>query len=414
MNTVLRQSGSPYVVKGNLIVPYGANLTIEPGVIVRINPRDSVIVTGSLDAEGTIEKGILFTTNSLDTTSLNDPWTLEIYSDRGGSHIANSSLRYCQISSSVPFTALKDSFYAAFIQCSGDAIMFDSCQFSNTAIAISGALRYCNFNKKSDVSIFGNDAIVVGNVFTDNGAIGSSGKLTVQGRGLTVSSNRVTDGREIAVDGGGVMDGNLVQNSTANGLRVNGWVVGSSSEEWTITNNICKDNAQNGICLSDELSSDPGPYTHHIQNNTLINNLASGILVTFKIYERWTCIIRNNTLSSNGGGRAPSVSPYLNAGIACANPVSTIDSNIITNNNIGVVSSRGNTLTNNNIYNNTDYDFRLLVNDTGTVSAPNNWWGTADTATIQTKIYDYNDDNGLGKVLIDPVATDSISGAGPR
>jgi parallel beta-helix repeat protein len=417
MNVVLRQSGSPYVVKGNLIVPYGGNLRIEPGVIVRINPGDSVIVKGSLDAEGTIEKGILFTRNSLDTTTSNDPWTLEQYSDRSTCHVTNSSLRYCQIiSSGVSFAAIKDSFYAASIQCYSNSITLDSCQFSNTAIAISGpvAMRYCNFNKRSYVSIFGTDAIVVGNMFTDNSAIGSASPLSVLGDGLTVSSNRVTDGREMVVEGSGVMDGNLVQNSTANGIRVNGHSIGTSVGEWTITNNICKDNAENGIFLSDEFTGDPELWTHHIQNNTIVNNRGSGILVSFYLYDHYRCIIRNNTLSSNGRGSAPSVPPYYNAGIACANPVSTIDSNTITDNNIGVVSSSGNTLTNNNIYNNTDYDFRVLVNDTGNVTAPNNWWGTTDTAQIQKKIFDYNDDNGLGKVIIDPVAPAEIPGVGPR
>jgi len=81
----------------------------------------------------------------------------------------------------------------------------------------------------------------------------------------------------------------------------------------------------------------------------------------------------------------------------------------ITNNGTGVVivsydnTNFHGTLNKCNIYNNTSYDLRHLgYRD---FRAPNVYWGTADTSSIDTKIYDFSDDVSIGIVTYQPILT---------
>ncbi len=78
-----------------------------------------------------------------------------------------------------------------------------------------------------------------------------------------------------------------------------------------------------------------------------------------------------------------------------------IDSNTITNNQVGIHNpDSGTIISNNNIVGN-------IVNDitasSASVNAENNWWGTTDVPTINQTIYDIYDDVGLGKIDFIPL-----------
>ena len=62
------------------------------------------------------------------------------------------------------------------------------------------------------------------------------------------------------------------------------------------------------------------------------------------------------------------------------------------------------TIVNNNIEDNSD-NVRLRPSTQVNIYAANNWWGTTDSAVIDQKIYDYNDDFNLGKVTFTPFLT---------
>ena len=88
--------------------------------------------------------------------------------------------------------------------------------------------------------------------------------------------------------------------------------------------------------------------------------------------------------------------------------------NTISGNSIGIYLSELGydatpTIQNNNLQNNTDYNFYLDASNNVDVS--NNWWGTTNTTTISQSIYDFNDDFNLGTVRFQPILTSPNSNA---
>jgi subtilisin family serine protease len=60
-----------------------------------------------------------------------------------------------------------------------------------------------------------------------------------------------------------------------------------------------------------------------------------------------------------------------------------------------------------------DYYAYMLPNTEQDVVATGNYWGPVDTATLDSRIYDYNDDWNLGHFIYQPIATQPIPGPWP-
>ncbi len=83
-------AGSPYTIDGSLTVPNGLTLTIEPGVVVYLVNNGRLEINGALDAIGTPEHNILFTSGA---DSAPTQWDALVVSG-GTAHIAYAEVRY--------------------------------------------------------------------------------------------------------------------------------------------------------------------------------------------------------------------------------------------------------------------------------------------------------------------------------
>lgn len=128
-------------------------------------------------------------------------------------------------------------------------------------------------------------------------------------------------------------------------------------------------------------------------------------------------IQRNRISNRNGYGYEDSCAAiliyYANYAYKVPNPL--IQQNIITKSANGI-SLRGNsnpTIINNNFEDNSNYNL-YMRSTTVNIEAANNWWDTTDTAVIDQKIFDFNDDFILGKVNYTPFLTATNPQAGPN
>jgi parallel beta-helix repeat protein len=92
---------------------------------------------------------------------------------------------------------------------------------------------------------------------------------------------------------------------------------------------------------------------------------------------------------------------------------STIQDNTITNNIVGIKNPTSRqTITGNNIYNNSQYN--IQAGSTGaTATLANNYWGTTDQTAISNSIYDSKNDFNLGTVTFTPFLTSTNNQAAP-
>ncbi len=63
----------PYVLDGNFTIAEGVKLTLDPGVVFKLSNEQAIEVSGTLDAQGSLARPIVFTSRR-DDTALGDTW----------------------------------------------------------------------------------------------------------------------------------------------------------------------------------------------------------------------------------------------------------------------------------------------------------------------------------------------------
>lgn len=168
-------SGSPYIVTGDITVPSGETLTIEPGVTVNFDGHYKFNVNGQLIAEGTENDSIFFTTDNIATGW----WGVRIESSN------LSYFKYCRFEyGKTAGSDFPDQHGGAIMMNNSDAII-ENCVFANNeATAESngmGGAIYA-FNSSEETKI-------INCTFLNNHSYGEGGAIKLTGdTGLTIDS----------------------------------------------------------------------------------------------------------------------------------------------------------------------------------------------------------------------------------
>ncbi|MBN1357416.1 right-handed parallel beta-helix repeat-containing protein [Candidatus Bathyarchaeota archaeon] len=205
--------------------------------------------------------------------------------------------------------------------------------------------------------------------------------------------------------------GSIIENSIINSLLATGGgspkiINNEITESITLGGNspiLSKNTIE--ITGTEWLSSKIGIWIVEENSAYISDNIISGSFDTAGIQiDGGSPTIERNQISNDYG--YGSSEDRHQAGILISNNASPIiKQNTITKNAIGI-SLAGYptpTIINNNIEENSNYNLRMSVQVD--IAAANNWWGTTDTAVIDQKIYDYNDDFNLGKINYTPFLT---------
>jgi len=141
-----------------------------------------------------------------------------------------------------------------------------------------------------------------------------------------------------------------------------------------------------------------------VSGNSIVDNDEQGLRLNGGLYDDGSLVVSNNVISSNGYGME--LNMWGNNGVV------NITQNVITGNDVGIYGSSSESssffdIRFNDIFNNTDYDFK--VGQSGDWNATYNYWGTVNATLIEEHIYDFYDDFTLGTVQYNPALSVSIS-----
>ncbi len=177
-----------------------------------------------------------------------------------------------------------------------------------------------------------------------------------------------------------LLEYNLIRNCSLGANNFNGQIFGNIIEDnlsgigmyvngGSVIGNIMRCNHSGGINITNGF----------ISNNSICHNNGYYFgAVNFGYDVNSNTYFKNNTIMSNEGG----ISSYYTVGI--------LDSNNIIN----------------NIQSSSQFEFQKL--SCTDIYAQNNYWGTTNTDSIDTWIWDYFDDFDLGKVIYQPFETTPI------
>ncbi len=463
-NTTWNTAGSPYIVTNGVTVNSGVTLTIDPGVVVKFDSNKYLTVNGRLDAEGTLGSPITFTSNQI-TPAASD-WTQLKFN--GGSDdtsiIKHAIVEYSRDGlyvydakptlENITFRNNKDgiSLYGV------DAPIISNNTFEDNDKGVKLSGGYPSQLKINNNSFTGNNwnvyASSAGHKYliidaeynwwgTTNTATIDSDMYDANNRSgaATVDYIPYLDAAEgDPIGETPAISGHITANTT--------WDFDIADVPYKIDGDLYIDT---GVALTIEdgvIVEFQGDY-NFVVNGKVISQGTTGSGETF--YVRFTSSEdapakgdwKGITLNNSSSEFEYSIIEYANKGISIAYGLNiSIADNTIQHNNTGIDIDHGATveLARNNITDNTDgvyvtcpstdpCDVKLtentLENNSGysietdpdgtdasgiTIDATNNWWGTTTTATIESAIYD-NDDNANNPVVdYDPYFTSSTGG----
>jgi len=347
--------GSPYEIQGDITIPDGLTLTIEPEVLIEFQGHYKLNVQGRLLAVGAETDTITFTIN--DTTGFHDP----SIPDGGWHGIRFDSTSAVNDSSKIIYSKLQyGKAMGPFLDNSGGAIYvtdFDKLLISNCLITNNsadagsggGIFLYLSSPRIEAITISNNTAlwgggigclnnsspifrnntisgnyasnygggisctyttsmVVENNIITENEAHEAAGIRLDECSSITITLNVITSNNAIDDDGGGIflrdcnditIEGNTISNNSAE----EGGGIWQDDCEATFANNTISDNSAE--------NDGGGIFCKRSSNLTLIENTISsnqadnsggGIYVQLSNLQVDNCVFEDNEASDGSGG----------------------------------------------------------------------------------------------------------------
>jgi hypothetical protein len=380
---------SPIIFNGTVMVNSNVTLTIDPGVTVNLETY-GLTIYGTLTAQGNVNNQITFTSAAINETEQTGSQIIQVLpSDPIYFGQESTSWNAATNSGSIIQNAVLNG---VSVNLDGSSPEIDSCVFNyatpfEPTLSIgAGSPQISNNIINYNIQNYGYSANILSvydgtPLITNNQFEGSFSGTTNTGIEVNLGAPTIT-GNTFAAQYCNNSDAIRVTSGTPqisnNQFEGNGYLTGiydSSNSAFTIFNNMFT-NCFTGI-------SAQAPSNLIVQGNTFSKGF-DGI----DIFTGASLAITDNLIDSN--------SRYgINGG-------GTIGSNTITNNQIGIHNPSTGIISNNNIVGNTE---NSITATTANIDAQNNWWGIADTATINRTIYDTKIDPHLGTVLFVPFLT---------
>tara|TARA_B110000879_G_scaffold190088_1_gene254113 strand:+ start:130 stop:1824 length:1695 start_codon:yes stop_codon:yes gene_type:complete len=268
-NTVVNISGNisgnwsntnTYIVNGDITIPSGQTLTIEQGTEIKFDGYHSLIVNGTLNAIGSENNNIKFT--SISTSPSNEDWNQILINNSN----TLSILEYCTIE----YGKKSDNDWTGIVQIYGKANII------NCTIRNSGG---------SGIYVSSNEDILINKNIIQNCTVGV--KLS-EGGIFNVTDNKIYN---ISISGifnrisavNSVIESNIIENSNWSGIEV--------YSDNRIRYNIVS-NSKYGIYA--------GKGTPEITQNTLISN-QNGITIHFSESFNPNPIVSSNIIAYSSG-----------------------------------------------------------------------------------------------------------------
>jgi len=435
-DTTWTVSGSPYYVKNNVIVRYGATLTIEPGVRVKfmVGRELIMVVQGQLIARGTADSMIYFESGNTSSAELWSSIRFETGSvgavyDDAGYYKRGSIFEYCIIKDSgrgtvdgaieclkkavpyINYCEIKNNKVRSvyFSPESEQYMKIENSKFSNNISGgpyLSGATTaILNNNTFSGNSkgrdgagayIWAKTAILNNNTFSDNSNSGldnsNSGKGTIA-NGIIKTPDRKGGGAYIEATTATLTNNTFSGNSNSGDSKdESGGGAYIEATTATLTNNIFSDNSNSGsgnITSGIKYRKGGGAYIY-AKTATLTNNIFSGN----------SCGVQNKS----GLG----VAVYIAANVTRVTNCTFKENEIARNNCVSIFmkyigEKPSSQFVRCNFLDTKEYQI-YNYNSFGTpdVYATENWWGTSVEAPITDKIYDFFYDSTKGFIHYRP------------
>lgn len=368
-NTTWTLANSPYIVTDTVVVFPGVTLTIQPGVMVKFDDDVCLeIRQGYLIAQGTLANPITFTSNSGSPTI--GIWG-NIYLNGSHAKISHCNFYYADVA----IINLEDSLKNCTFQynnigigsfnVSQRKVVADSCNFSYNNNGINCTGPGCNYYRIDTL-------FAINSKFCNNG----TGICGIDRFGII--KNCIIDSNQNGINQSIGMACYIMIDNCHIGFNT----IGISY----LMNNLymVKDSIKNCII---EYNSNTGinMISGCVVYNCQVNNNRIGMTLYPTNH-----IIKNNIVHNN-------------IGIQISHFANLIDHNIIEVNDTGILINYGpDTIVCNRICNNI-YGIFNKTNDPYDIQ--NNYWCTADSALIETYIYDGYDNINYGLVAFMPVDT---------